>query len=382
MRNHRKLLEHSPQIDFVVPWVDGTDPKWLSAKRHWETIISTDTPLLDEEANADCRYRDNGLLRYWFRSVEKYAPWVNRIFFVTCGQKPVWLEEAHPKLCLISHQEYIPEEFLPTFNSSTIELNLHRINELSEHFVLFNDDMFLLKPVLPEFFFRNGLPVLECDLQIPEWFYFHDFAKVLLNNTHLLNSDKDIGEKIWQHRDKWFNIPALGLRRAIHNFFLYHFNRNLIVGDYQHMALPHLKSTFAEIWRKKEAYLVRVCQNKFRSDNLINQWLACAWNQIEGKFYPANKYTFANARHANSIGQWVWHKLVDAASLKPNIKMNVYTEVNLLNVCDICSAIRKPISYQICLNDKLENDAAKHCNQELAKAFNDILPERSSFEKS
>ncbi len=90
----------------------------------------------DEDANADCRYRDYGLLRYWFRSVERFAPWVNRMFFVTCGQKPEWLDENNPRLRLVNHADYIPAACLPTFQSNTIELNLHRIPDLSERFVL------------------------------------------------------------------------------------------------------------------------------------------------------------------------------------------------------------------------------------------------------
>jgi hypothetical protein len=59
--------------------------------------------------------------------VEKYAPWVNRVFFITCGQCPPWLNRNHPKLRLVDHKDFIPLEYLPTFNSMTIELNLHRI---------------------------------------------------------------------------------------------------------------------------------------------------------------------------------------------------------------------------------------------------------------
>lgn len=68
-----------------------------------------------------------GYLKYWFRGVEKYAPWVHKIYFVTCGQKPDWLNENHDKLVLVNHEDYIPHEYLPTFSSHTIELNFHRI---------------------------------------------------------------------------------------------------------------------------------------------------------------------------------------------------------------------------------------------------------------
>ena len=45
------------------------------------------------------------------------------------------------------HEDYLPDEYRPAFSSHPIELNLHRIKGLSERFVYFNDDMYLLRPV-------------------------------------------------------------------------------------------------------------------------------------------------------------------------------------------------------------------------------------------
>lgn len=101
------------------------------------------------------------MLRYWFRGVEKFAPWVNKIFFVTYGHMPKWLNIDHPKLVVVKHEDFIPSQYLPTFNSQLIEFNFCYIKDLSERFVYFNDDMFLLNDVSPERFFKDGLP---CDL--------------------------------------------------------------------------------------------------------------------------------------------------------------------------------------------------------------------------
>jgi len=98
------------------------------------------------------RYRDRDILRYWFRGVEKYANWVHRVYFVTDNQKPSWLNTACPKLEMVDHTDFIPSCYLPTFNANTIELNFHRINGLSEHFVAFNDDMFINQPVTPDYY--------------------------------------------------------------------------------------------------------------------------------------------------------------------------------------------------------------------------------------
>ena len=123
------------KIDFVIMWVDGSDPKWLQEKNKY----STNKIDVDDAIN---RYRDMGTLKYWFRSVEKYTPWVNKIHFITCGHLPDWLNTNNPKLNIVKHEDYIPKEYLPTFSANPIELNLHRINELEEKFVLFNDEIF------------------------------------------------------------------------------------------------------------------------------------------------------------------------------------------------------------------------------------------------
>ena len=128
-------------IDFVIPWVDGSDLEWRKSKNKYSGKIDEPVDI------TDARYRDWDILKYWFRGVEKYAPWVHKIYFVTCGQKPDWLNENHDKLVLVNHEDYIPHEYLPTFSANPIELNFHRIKNLSEHFVYFNDDTFIINKI-------------------------------------------------------------------------------------------------------------------------------------------------------------------------------------------------------------------------------------------
>ncbi len=126
-------------IDLVIAWVDGSDPAWLAEKRRFQSGE-------DGDGDVVCRFRDWGLLPYWFRAAERFAPWARRIHFVTWGHLPPFLNLTAPKLHIVRHEEYLPAEYRPTFSSHVIEMNLHRIEGLSEHFVYFNDDMFLLQP--------------------------------------------------------------------------------------------------------------------------------------------------------------------------------------------------------------------------------------------
>ena len=134
------------EVDFVLTWVDGADPAWRESRRRFLHEAGAEAKG-GGGANAECRYRDFGTLRHWFRAVEACAPWVRRVFLVTAGQAPDWLDRSCPKLRLVDHRDFIPAEWLPTFNARPIELNLHRVADLAERFVLFNDDMFLLRPV-------------------------------------------------------------------------------------------------------------------------------------------------------------------------------------------------------------------------------------------
>lgn len=63
------------KIDFVVMWVDGNDPEWQKEKQKFSVDDNADGSIY--------RYRDFGLLKYWFRGVEKFAPWVNNVYFVS-----------------------------------------------------------------------------------------------------------------------------------------------------------------------------------------------------------------------------------------------------------------------------------------------------------
>lgn len=129
-------------IDFVVLWVDGNDPEWRAEKAKYQGAVTDDS-------NSVNRFRDWGLMPYWFRAVEKFTPWVHKIHFVTCGHVPEFLNLDHPKLSHVSHSDFLPQAALPTFSSHAIEMNIHRIPGLAEHFVYFNDDMFPLRP-MPE----------------------------------------------------------------------------------------------------------------------------------------------------------------------------------------------------------------------------------------
>lgn len=124
-------------------------PQSLSLKQ----AVTENVSDFNQEIDGKQRYRDYGIFNYWFRMIEKNAPWVNNVYLITNGQKPDWLNLEHPKLKLVTHREFMPKEYLPTYNSAAIELNLHRIEGLSENYLYFNDDTYLIRDSQPSDFY-------------------------------------------------------------------------------------------------------------------------------------------------------------------------------------------------------------------------------------
>jgi hypothetical protein len=145
-------LEGEP-VDVVYTWVDSTDPQWAAARRDW---ANRQTATLDSSDN-DQRYLNRDELRYSLRSLWLYAPFVRNVFVVTAGHHPQWLDVTHKNVQLIPHSLIFPRaEDLPTFNSHAIEACLHRIPGLAEHFLYFNDDVFLGRETTVNTFYTKG----------------------------------------------------------------------------------------------------------------------------------------------------------------------------------------------------------------------------------
>ena len=150
-------------IDIVYTWVDGGDAKWQEIRNKY---FDEHRPfLVHVDANTKNRYRNRDELKYSLRSLNLYAPFINHIYIVTFGQRPKWLKDD-PRITIVDHQEiFLNREDLPTFNSHAIEANLHRIPNLSEKFIYFNDDVFLGAPVnISDFFTENGQICVNQDI--------------------------------------------------------------------------------------------------------------------------------------------------------------------------------------------------------------------------
>jgi len=333
------------RIDFVLPWVDGSDPRWQAEKMKYETGL----PDGDSADARALRYRDNHLLRYWFRGVERFAPWVGKIFFVTCGQRPEWLNTAHPKLVAVEHKDYIPEQWLPTFSANPIELNLHRIEELSEQFVYFNDDTFLLRPAKEEDFFYDGLPCDAAAMNPVDTLQLRRGTDTRLNyfafnDIQYVNLRFDKRACVRESPFKFYNLRYGSL--LLRNILLAAWPRFTGFVDF-HLPQPYLKGEFEKAWEEEKGILESTCAHRFRDDHDVNQWLIRYRQLAEGHFHPVARRTGCSFCLGNG-------------------------DTGLLET------VRQQKRPMICINDGVSGDT-ETAEARLREAFDTILPQKSAF---
>lgn len=334
------------KIDFVVTWLDSSDSEWQRLYMEYSKNTKGD--------KGKGRFREMNIFQYWFRSVEKYVPWVNKIYLITNGKFPDWINKDNPKLVLVKHEDYIPKEYLPTFNSCTIELHMHRIKGLSEHFVYFNDDMILNRPINPDYYFKNGLP---CDINKETCFNVPIYTPKdrfsiymsMLADIGIINAHFNRWETVCQSPMRWSG-PHLGIKGLIMSTIL--FKQNLFVGfTNYHIEQAYLKSTFEEVWGKESDFLLESC-TRFREDVIANPYLFRYWQFAKNTFYP-KKRKFATFHF--------WRK-------------------NMLD--DIEKALKNTNIASICLNDSsmCTDEEFDIIDNNLIRMLNQKFPDKSSFE--
>lgn len=331
-------------IDFVMPWVDGSDPNWQAEKAKYQG------KTLDDSNSAN-RFRDWGLLPYWFRAVERFTPWVHKIHFITWGHLPAFLNTENPKLHIVRHEDYLPAEYRPTFNANTIEMNIHRIDGLSERFVYFNDDMYILRPMAENSFFSNELPcTFGAEVPFSVTGQAGIWQHLIVNDLRTVNTHFNKRGQVQKNARKYrsgvygikTNIRTLAVEKLFPEKFL----------GFQNLHAPaaFLKSTFEEIWRREPELLHETSRHHFRTNDDVNQWLALWWQVASGNFHPYR---------------------VD----------NLVDDVTESNVDHLCNVIDGQKHDMICLNDPSGDVSFDELSGKIKAAFEIILPDKCSFEK-
>lgn len=224
-------------MDIVITYVDGLDPVWQKSYEQF-----TNTPILEK------RFRDWGTLRYLFRGIEKNMPFIRKVHLVVSGesQVPEWVNRDEVNVVL--HSDIIPAEHLPTFCSNTIELHMHRIADLDEEFLYFNDDIFPLMPCKPTDFFVDGKGIIGM-------------------SRHFLAMD--MFKRICRNSDRAAR-KALGMRPT------WYFLRP------QHICAPMLRSESREVYAILEKEILGSL-TALRSEHNITQYLFTDYLYLKGR---------------------------------------------------------------------------------------------------
>jgi hypothetical protein len=260
-------------IDVVYTWVDGSDPDWVRRKN--AALAAIGEEQINTIAANESRFISRDELLYSLRSIDAYAPWVRRIFLVTDDQVPPWLDDSGPRLRVVSHRELFGDTgVLPTFNSHAIESRLHRIPDLAEHFIYFNDDMFLGRPVLPTAFFHaNGI------------------AKFFQSPAQLDAGPASV-----------YDTPVTAAGKNNRRHILQRFGR-CITQKMQHVPYPLQKSVLAEIEQTLTEEVLGTAAHPFRhpADLSIPSSMEHYWAYLTGRAVPGTiKYTYADLAHPST----------------------------------------------------------------------------------
>lgn len=253
-RNMGSKESYSQPIDAVISYVDGSDPIWLESYKQFR-VSDLQEQSNPKDADVGNRFRSCNELKYCLRSIESFAPWIRTIYLVVSGpsQLPQWLNQNSPKLQIVSHSDFIPSTYLPTFNSHVIEAHLHRIPGLSEIFLYLNDDVFLGRSVQPSDFIADkgklkffpdggkgkhaspkGIPDLQDSAHRAMWKnvnrwldqnYINEERSVMLHAPDVLS--KDLMNYLWEvlgteldetSRHRFRDMKDFGVTCALHQY--------------------------------------------------------------------------------------------------------------------------------------------------------------------
>lgn len=237
--------------DAIITWVNGNDPAHKSKRRLYIGDKSEDQ---FDDMGSDTRYSSNGEIFLCVASILRFAPFFRKIFIVTDNQNPniSWFVDkyfptATTKIEIVDHKVIFQgyEQYLPVFNSRSIETMLFRIPGLAEQFVYFNDDVFLFSNIKEDEWFKDGKSII----------YAHKFnsssARILRWLSYLIH-----GRRIAGYKDAMLNAADI----VGSNYFWY----------MQHMPWAMKKSWFEQFYKSRNDLIERNIKYRFRDFHQFN----------------------------------------------------------------------------------------------------------------
>ena len=303
------------KIDFVVPYVDCNDEEWR--RLYIDTRRKYNMPVNSRDM-VGVRYRELGFFKYFFRGLYYFLPWINNIYIIlqSRNQIPKWLNINNEKIHIVLHEEIIPKVFLPTYNSTTIEMFIKNIKGLSEYFLYANDDMYAIRETTPDMFFTdNGIPKYK-----------------MIRSNKLNNQYRKVCYKEFEMIRERFNGNSLG--------------KNMYLKP-QHVYQPMVLSNVKETYEDFELEILNSIST-FREEKNLNQYI----------------YSIHQIYKTGRVPRYPEYK---------------YFELGGYDITEASRCIKKQECYIICLNDsnKTEEERAK---EKIIPSFEKILGNKCGYE--
>ena len=292
------------KIDAVITWVDGSEPSYQ--RKIKEHLTNNDT--------IKRQYLQANEINLCVASIVKYAPFIRKIFIVTDKQSPSLDSVKHivskEKIEIVDHEEIFRDniEFLPTFNIRSIAALLIKIKDLSEKFIYFNDDMFLVKKTNPEDWFVGDKAVLTGN-----WV-----------KTYNKKPIKIISQKI----KSFFNMrPSFNASQSkaanIAGFNSKYFKS-------YHCGRPQIKSIIKDFYNKNPEKLVDQIKYKFRDDRQYMPYSLC-WHLLIKKtlFIESSISKLVEIKKARELSPRQLINLLNKIDTQADIKFLNIQDLNL-----------------------------------------------------
>ena len=292
------------KIDAVITWVDGSEPNYQRKLKKY----------LKDNNTIRRQYLQANEVRFCIASIIKYAPFIRKVFIVTDNQTPdlnsIKDFVSLDKVIMVDHKEVFKnfEKFLPTFNIRSIDAVLHRIEGLSEKFIYFNDDMFLIKKTNPEDWFVGDKAVLTGN-----WV-----------KTYNKNPIKIISQKI----KSFFNMrPSFNASQSkaanIAGFNSKYFKS-------YHCGRPQIKSVIKDFYNKNPEKLVDQIKYKFRDDRQYMPYSLC-WHLLIKKtlFIESSISKLVEIKKARELSPRQLINLLNKIDTQADIKFLNIQDLNL-----------------------------------------------------
>lgn len=265
-------------VDIVIPWVDGSNEKW---RKNFEFYRSVEGNEIGEEGFRSSKE----LLELWLIGALKYATWAHKIFIVVDRLTDLsGMDIQKDNIEIVYHDEFIPKDYLPTFNSNVIECFAYLIPNLAEHFVLFNDDCYLVNKTTKEDFFTPDGRAIDTDQVYPVG-VSEVYSHTIVNNLIFINGRLNFKK----YRAEFFkrNLKSIFRPRTFRSLMFNKLLSSFHGWQDEHIPIAYTRTMFKQTFGTfDELHHQLLSGSKFRKFSDVSHLLVRFWRLAKFDYSP------------------------------------------------------------------------------------------------